>query len=90
MRNEYANIRQMGIALNAVMEKIATIEAINFIDDEHFTKLYEQYKRRDDLIRVLTDEITRQYDRREDKIGATKRAKLPVTCGIPFAPCEDL
>ena len=89
MRNEYANLLQMSIALQRVAAAIAVIEAgDNVILSASL--LREAYARRDDLIRVLTDEITRQYDRREDKIDATKRAKLPVACGIPFAPCEDL
>ena len=65
-RNSYANLLQMSIALQRVVAAIAVIEAgDNVILSASL--LREAYARRDDLIRVLTDEITRQYDRRATK-----------------------
>ena len=65
-RNSYANLLQMSIALQRVAAAIAVIEAgDNVILSASL--LREAYARRDDLIRVLTDEITCQYDRRATK-----------------------
>ena len=65
-RNSYANLLQMSIALQQVVAAITVMESGDNVL-QVVSQLHDSYQRRDDLIRVLTDEITCQYDRRATK-----------------------
>ena len=65
-RNSYANLLQMSIALQQIVAAITVMESGDNVL-QVASQLHDSYRRRDDLIRVLTDEITCQYDRRATK-----------------------
>lgn len=62
-RDEYAHIYLMNQALQAVCAAITVLESGDNVLEAAYL-LREAYERRDNLIRVLTDEVGRQFDRR--------------------------